>query len=99
MTLYRQKQQPPVEAIKFQYTQSGIEDLRAFAGQALGEIFKARHMDAVAEARIEVIELETLKQRHSVLEGQWLIKTMECGHVVFMVCSEELFHSAYEAID
>ena len=99
MTLYRAKQTDPIEAIQFQYTDDGIKALRLFAGDSLGAISKARHSGSIAEASINVIELATLKPRKVVFEKEWLIKAFEGDSVGFIVCNEELFHSAYEAID
>lgn len=67
-----------VEALEFVYTQEGIQNLKAFCGDAIGEISKARHPDAKAEAQIRTLEdgvFHTVK--HIATEGDFIVKGIQ----------------------
>jgi len=93
MSKYRKKP-VTVEAIKFEYTEEGIKHLREFAGENVGQITKARHPSAMAEAHIITLEDGNNKTvKHVATEGDWIIKGVK-GE--FYPCKPDIFDLTYE---
>jgi hypothetical protein len=64
-----------IKAIQFVYTKEGLDALRAFGGESIGEIIKHRHPGARAEATILTLEDgEYLKVTHIATEGDYIIQ-------------------------
>ena len=64
-----------VEALKFIYSAEGLYALDKFVGDSLGNIIKARCINAKAEAEILTLEDgKNLKVKHIATEGDWIIK-------------------------
>ena len=64
-----------IEAIKFNYTHEGIEELKKFCGDNVGLINKNRHPSAIGEAEILTLEDGVeLKVKHIASEGDWIIR-------------------------
>lgn len=86
-----------IEAIRFEYTKDGIEKLKEFCGDALGNVNKNRHPSAKGEAEIGTLEDGTyLKVKHFATEGDWVIKGIQ-GE--FYPCKPDIFEATYEPID
>ena len=79
-----------VDAIKFEYTKDGIENLKAFVGLALGNYSKDRHPNAVGVARIKTLEGDIL-----ATEGDYIIKGVK-GE--FYPCKPDIFEMTYEEV-
>lgn len=91
--MYRKKP-VTIEAIKFEYTESGIASIKMFVGEHLGSISKDRHFGALAEAVI--ITLEDGKDKlakHVATEGDYIIKGVK-GE--FYPCKPDIFEMTYE---
>ena len=85
-----------IEAVKFAYNEYGLADLHEFCGDALGEIKKARHLDAKGEAQILTLEDgQYLKVAHIATEGDWIIKGIQ-GE--FYACKPDIFEATYEEV-
>lgn len=85
-----------IEAMQFEYSLEGIEALRKFCGKSLGHIYKARHINARAEAEIGTLEDgETLKVKHIATEGDWIIRGVQ-GE--FYACKPDIFKQTYEQV-
>jgi hypothetical protein len=85
-----------IEAVQFIYTKEGIDELKKFCGDALGNISKARHPDAKAEACIGTLEDgKVLTLKHIATEGDFIIKGVE-GE--FYACKPEIFQKTYEGL-
>ena len=83
-----------IEAIQFTYDEQGILAIHAFCGGALGNISKARHPDAKAEAEIGTLEDGVhLTVKHIATEGDWIIKGVQ-GE--FYACKPDIFAATYE---
>ena len=83
-----------IEAIQFTYDEQGILAIHAFCGGALGNISKARHPDAKAEAEIGTLEDGVhLTVKHIATEGDWIIKGVQ-GE--FYPCKPDIFAATYE---
>lgn len=83
-----------VDAIKFEYSREGIEKLREFCGDALGNTNKNRHIEAKGEAEIKTLEDgNTLKVTHIATEGDWIIKGV-AGE--FYAVKPDIFEKTYE---
>lgn len=86
-----------IEAIKFEYSTEGIQKLKDFCGDVLGDTYKARHPDAKGEAVIKTLEDGSKAQvKHIATEGDYIIKGI-LGE--FYPCKPEIFEKTYEAVD
>lgn len=86
-----------IEAIRFEYTKNGIEKLKQFCGDALGNVNKNRHPDAKAEAQICTLEDGVhLTVKHIATEGDWIIKGVQ-GE--FYPCRPDIFEATYEPVN
>lgn len=97
MAKYRKKP-VVIEAIKFEYTQDGINTLRAFCGEQLGPVTKERHMGALGKALIRTLEdgEKEMTAKHIATEGDWIIKGVK-GE--FYPCKPDIFEATYEAVE
>jgi hypothetical protein len=85
-----------IDAIKFEYSESGIEKLKEFCGSALGRINKDRHLTAVGEAEIGTLEDGVnLTVKHIATEGDYIIKGV---HGEFYAIKPDIFHETYELV-
>ena len=83
-----------IEAVQFRYDERGMIALKEFCGDALGNVTKARHPDARAEAEICTLEDGVhLKVKHIATEGDWIIKGVQ-GE--FYACKPDIFEATYE---
>ena len=74
MKLY-QKKPVVVEVLKFEYSTKGLIDLSEFLGNNLGDVYKARHPEALGEAEIKTLEDgRFLKVKHIATEGDYIVK-------------------------
>jgi hypothetical protein len=86
-----------VEAIRFEYSKVGIENLKAFVGESAGNIetleafVKDRHPNAVGVVRIKTLEGSML-----ATEGDYIIKGVK-GE--FYPCKPDIFEKTYEPVD
>ena len=96
MTKYRKKP-VVIEAVRFEYTLSGLKDLRLFVGDSLGIITKARRIGARAEAEIITLE-DGIKSQvaHVATEGDWIIKGIQ-GE--FYPVKPDIFEETYELVE
>lgn len=85
-----------IEAVQFKYDEYGLADLQEFCGDALGDIRKARHIGALAEAEIGTLEDGiNLTVKHIATEGDWIIKGVQ-GE--FYACKPDIFQATYEQV-
>lgn len=96
MPKYRKKP-VVIEAIKFEYTQDGIDNLRTFCLGQVGRVTKERHVGALGQAEIATLEdgSNELKVKHIATEGDWIIKGVQ-GE--FYPCKPDIFEATYEAV-
>jgi hypothetical protein len=72
----------------------GIDRLREFCGNRLGNVTQARHINAKAEAEIATLEDGVkLKVVHIATEGDWIIKGIQ-GELYS--CKSDIFEQTYE---
>ena len=85
-----------IQAIKFEYTDVGLRELKDFVGDSLGTVSKARHMGAKAEAHILTLEDGgDGAAKHVATEGDWVIKGVQ-GE--FSTCKPDIFEATYEKV-
>ena len=85
-----------IEAIRFEYTEDCINKIKEFAPNMIGNIIKARHMDALAEMEIGTLEDGIhLTVKHIATEGDWIIKGVQ-GE--FYACKPDIFAATYEQV-
>jgi hypothetical protein len=83
-----------IEAVRFEYTEKGIAEVKEFCGNAIGKIKKARHPTALGEAEIGTLEDGVhLTVQHIATEGDWIIKGIQ-GE--FYACKPDIFEATYE---
>ena len=94
MTQYRKKP-VVIDAMRFEYTKEGVEELRSFCLGRVGRVSKARHPEAKAEAEIATLEDGSgeLRVKHIATEGDWIIKGV-AGE--FYPCKPDIFEATYE---
>jgi hypothetical protein len=86
-----------IEAIKFEYTDDCLIELKEFLGDSAGRAVKQRHPGAKAELEILTLEDgEHLKAKHIATEGDWVIKGVE-GE--FYACKSDIFEKTYERVE
>lgn len=85
-----------VDAIRFVYTDAGIDELRSFCGPALIAFGRDRHAGPGAKAWAQIGTLEDGKEgqaKHIATEGDWIIKGVR-GEVY--PCKPDIFVATYE---
>ena len=86
-----------IEAVRFTYNEYGMVAVKEFCGNALGNVSKARHPDARAEAEIGTLEDGVhLTVKHIATEGDWIIKGVQ-GE--FYACKPDIFEATYEPVE
>lgn len=86
-----------IEAVKFEYSEKGIAELRLFCGSALGTTRKDRSLLAIGEAEIGTLEDGvSLTVKHIATEGDWIIKGVQ-GE--FYACKPDIFEQTYEKVE
>jgi len=87
-----------IEAIRFEYSKEGIDELMAFCLGQVGRVSKERHINAVGQAEIATLEDGSgeLVVRHIASEGDYIIKGIK-GE--FYPCKPDIFEQTYEQID
>ena len=86
-----------VEAIKFEYSGKGIEELEGFCGDSLKLYGKDRCMNAVGWAWIGTLEDGNIGEaKHVASEGDYIIKGVQ-GE--FYPCKPDIFHATYEEVE
>lgn len=94
--IYRKKP-IPVQALQFRYTDTGIAALKDFLGPNLGDIRKARHPDALAEAVIKTLEDGVfLTVKHIATEGDYVVRG---NHQDYWPVKQAIFEATYEKIE
>ena len=90
-----------IDAVEFIYSQEGLDALRDFCGNSLGNFGKPRHPEAKGWAEIRTLEdgdefsqVETA--RHVATEGDWIIKGVK-GE--FYACKPDIFEATYESVE
>lgn len=85
-----------VDAVQFLYTTEGLRELHNFCGKSLGHVYKARRVDAKAEAEICTLEDGTsTRVKHIATEGDWIIRGIQ-GE--FYACKPDIFEATYERV-
>jgi len=85
-----------IEAVRFIYDEQGMIALKSFCGDTLGNVRKARHPGALAEAEIGTLEDGVhLTVKHIATEGDWIIKGVQ-GE--FYACKPDIFEATYEPV-
>ena len=85
-----------IEAVKFEYSEIGIQRLKEFCGSSLGNIQKQRHPNAKAEAEIGTLEDGLhLTVKHIATEGDFIIKGVQ-GE--FYPCKPDIFEQTYDEV-
>lgn len=85
-----------IEAIKFVYTKDGIDELKKFAGAAVGRVGKDRHPEARGYAEIGTLEdgeHPEFKTVHIATEGDYIIRGV-AGE--YYPCKPDIFLQTYE---
>lgn len=85
-----------IEAIQFVYTKEGIDELKKFAGAAIGNVGKERHPDAKGYAEIGTLEdgdHPDFKVVHIATEGDYIIRGVK-GE--YYSCKPDIFLETYE---
>jgi len=86
-----------IDAVQFIYTEEGIAALKAFCGNTIGNISKARYPTALGEAEIGTLEDGIhLTVKHIATEGDWIIKGVQ-GE--FYACKPDIFEATYESVE
>lgn len=85
-----------IEAVKFEYSKQGIEDLRLFLGEYLGNVTKARCPDAVGKAQLLKNTDGHLHFYRTLHEGEYVVKESKES---FRVCKSDEFESLYKIDD
>lgn len=89
-----------VEAIKFEYTPNGLQEVAAFCGDALISTNKLRHPTAVGEAEIRTLAYRVggIAEVHfaTATEGDYVLKGVT-GE--FSVISNQVFELMYVAVE
>lgn len=80
-----------IDAIKFEYSESGVRELKEFVGDSLESWSKDRHPDAVGSAKIKTLEGVIL-----ATEGDYIIKGVK-GE--FYPCKPDIFEMTYERVE
>lgn len=87
-----------IDAIQFEYSSKGIEDLQAFCGDQLKTYGKDRSLLAVGWAQIGTLEdgnQASGQVKHIATEGDWIIKGV---HGEFYPCKPDIFKLTYEVL-
>jgi len=87
-----------IEAIRFQYSQEGMKELKEFCGPALLNYGKDRHIKAVGWAHIGTLEdggNGSPQVAHVANEGDYIIKGV-AGE--FYPCKADIFLQTYEEV-
>jgi hypothetical protein len=85
-----------IDAVQFTYNEQGMIAIKDFCGTALGNVRKARHPTAKAEAEIGTLEDGVhLTVKHIATEGDWIIKGVQ-GE--FYACKPDIFEATYESV-
>jgi hypothetical protein len=92
---YRKK---PVEiqAIKFEYSAKGFEELIAFCGDAVGNYGKNRSLGALGWVEIKTLEdgdENSAQVKHIATEGDYIIRGVK-GE--FYPCKADIFEMTYD---
>jgi hypothetical protein len=83
-----------IEAVQFTYDERGMIAIKDFCGNSLGNVSKARHPNAKAEAEIGTLEDGVhLTVKHIATDGDWIIKGVQ-GE--FYACKPDIFEATYE---
>lgn len=88
-----------VEAVRFEYSSKGIEELQAFCGDQLIKYGKDRSLLAVGWAHIGTLEDgddSSGRVKHIATEGDWIIRGVQ-GE--FYPCKPDIFEQTYERVD
>lgn len=87
-----------VEAIKFEYSSTGIEELKSFLGEELIQYGKDRHPYAMGWAEIGVVECNhnlSPPAKYIASEGDYIVKDVN-GE--FFTCKSDFFNEYYSEI-
>ena len=85
-----------IDAIQFVYSKEGIDELKKFAGAAVGKVGKERHPDAKGYAEIGTLEdgdHPEFKVVHIATEGDYIIRGVQ-GE--YYACKPDIFLQTYE---
>lgn len=93
---YFRKKPVVIRALKFEYTTEGIQALKEFVGDSLGDIRKERHPGALAEAKISTLDDGISDQvEHIATEGDYIIEGV---HGEFYTCKPDIFAKTYDEV-
>ena len=96
MILRYRKRPVEVSAVKFEYTEESIKEIKVFCGNAFYGIYKNRHPAAKAELTIGTLEDGVNMQvKHIATEGDYIIKGIQ-GE--FYPCKPAIFEATYEIV-
>lgn len=97
LTIKQYRKKPVViEAIQFLYTKERIQEIRDWAGAAIGHTTKARCIEAKGEMQIGTLEDgKVLTVKHIATEGDFIIKGVQ-GELY--ACKPDIFEQTYEEI-
>lgn len=94
MTPIRYRKKPvEIEAIKFVYSNDGIQALQEFCGEHLKSYGKDRSIHAIGWAEIGTLEDGNSQVKHIASEGDYIIKGI-AGE--FYACKPDIFEATYE---
>lgn len=84
-----------IEAMQFEYTPECLFKLKMWAGDAIGDVYKARTPNSKAELQVCTLEDgQGLKVKHIATEGDWIIRGVQ-GE--YYACKPDIFEQTYES--
>ena len=96
MILRYRKRPVEISAVKFEYTDASIKEIKEFCGSAFYGIYKNRHPEAKGEITIGTLEDGANRQvKHIATEGDYIIRGIQ-GE--FYPCKPEIFEATYELV-
>lgn len=86
-----------IEAMKFEYTEKCIQDLKQWLGSEFIASGKDRHPDAVGWFQIGTLEdgQDSYQVKHVATEGDYIIKGVQ-GE--FYACKPDIFYQTYQEV-
>lgn len=85
-----------IEAVRFDYTDECLQELKEWMGDSMGTYMKHRHINALAELEIVTLEDGThLKTKHIATEGDYIVKGI-AGE--FYPVKPGIFNGTYEEV-
>lgn len=87
-----------IDAMVFEYSNEGINELLNFANSAIGNISKDRHMNALGQCEIGTLEDGSgeLIVKHIATEGDYVIRGI-AGE--YYACKPDIFLNSYDLVE